>query len=372
MLRRIVEKTVDKKRLQPVRVDNLIPGMSLGTDVFAANGTFLLAKGTIINESSINLLESNYVFSVYIDEKPHVHSEREKEMLTRSERIRLSPEFAEFRRNFEATVESIEEQLNDIVFKNVETLDTEELVKKPLDLLTGYSTADIFDMLHNLRRYDDTTYVHSVNVSLISGIIARWCGLDDEDVQTAILAGVLHDIGKMKIPDSIIKKPGKLTKEEFKIVKNHTVEGYRILQRCKNADNNMKYAALMHHERCDGMGYPMGLKASQINTFAKIVAIADVYDAMTSARCYRGPICPFTVIDIMIQEGLAKYDTLFIMNFLQHMGETYLNNNVRLSDGETGEIVFIDGNLPSKPIIKMDDGTILPLRESPLKIEAIL
>ena len=74
----------------------------------------------------------------------------------------------------------------------------------------------------------------------------------------------------------------------------------------------------------------------------------------------------------MIQEGLAKYDTLFIMNFLQHMGETYLNNNVRLSDGETGEIVFIDGNLPSKPIIKMDDGTILPLRESPLKIEAIL
>jgi HD-GYP domain-containing protein (c-di-GMP phosphodiesterase class II) len=171
MLRRIVEKTVDKKRLQPVRVDNLIPGMSLGTDVFAANGTFLLAKGTVINESSINLLESNYVFSVYIDEKPHVHSEREKEMLTRSERIRLSPEFAEFRRNFEATVESIEEQLNDIVFKNVETLDTEELVKKPLDLLTGYSTADIFDMLHNLRRYDDTTYVHSVNVSLISGII---------------------------------------------------------------------------------------------------------------------------------------------------------------------------------------------------------
>jgi len=361
--------------MKSIEVKSLIPGMILATDIFSASGAFLTSRGTAVSESLINTLRANFIYSVYVEEEsiPELETTVDLEHTgTRSKRIKESAEFKEFRKNFEATVDEIEKHLNDIVARNTDTLNTDELIERPLKLLQSNSTISIFDMLHNLRSYDDTTYVHCVNVSLISGIIARWCGLSDAGVQLAILSGVLHDIGKIKIPDEIIKKPGKLTKEEYDIVKNHTIEGYNILKDYKNLDENMKYSALMHHERCDGSGYPLGLRASKINVYAKIVAISDVYDAMTSKRCYRGPICPFTVIDIMINEGLAKYDTLFIMNFLRNMGETYLNNSVRLSNGDTGEIVFVDSSHPSKPIIKKDNGDMLSLMENNIKIEEIL
>ena len=93
---------------------------------------------------------------------------------------------------------------------------------------------------------------------------------------------------------------------------------------------------------------------------------------MTSARCYRGPICPFEVIDIMMDEGLERYDTKLILTFLEHMGSTYLNNRVKLSDGSEGEIIFVDSRYPSKPLIKFDDGKLLSLKDTDLKITEIL
>ena len=129
-------------------------------------------------------------------------------------------------------------------------------------------------------------------------ILGKWLSFSPKDVEVITLCGLLHDVGKLKIPNSIISKPGKLTSEEFSLIKTHTIRGFNILKN-KNVDERVKLAAVMHHERCDGSGYPNGLVSHEIDQFSKLVAIADVYDAMTCARVYRGPLCPFEVINLL-------------------------------------------------------------------------
>ena len=120
------------------------------------------------------------------------------------------------------------------------------------------------------------------------------------------MAGLLHDIGKFKIPDEILLKPGKLTKEEFEVIKKHTVYGYEILNNFKILEST-KRAALLHHEKFDGSGYPFGYTADKIDDISAIITIADVYDAMTSKRCYRDGMCPFDVIEDFEYDGISKY-----------------------------------------------------------------
>jgi HD-GYP domain-containing protein (c-di-GMP phosphodiesterase class II) len=129
----------------------------------------------------------------------------------------------------------------------------------------------------------------------------------------------------------------------------------------------------MHHERFDGSGYPSNLRGSEIEDFAKIIAIADVYDAMTATRCYREPLCPFEAIRIFEDEGLQKYDPRFIMTFLENVVSSYINNRVVLSNGIIGDIVFINKMFLSKPIVRTEDGDFIDLsKERGLGILAIL
>ena len=129
--------------------------------------------------------------------------------------------------------------------------------------------------------------------------------MEKTDVNTLTIAGVLHDIGKCKIPDDVLNKPDKLTDEEFALIKKHPQFGFDLI-RDLQIDSRIKRTALMHHERCDGSGYPSQLDSSLIDDFAMITAIADVYDAMTAARRYRAPLCPFAVISSFESEGFYK------------------------------------------------------------------
>ena len=131
----------------------------------------------------------------------------------------------------------------------------------------------------------------------------------------------------------------------------HTIKGYNIIKD-KDIDSRIVNTILMHHERCDGSGYPNGLTGNQIDDFAKIVAIADVYDAMTSARIYRGPLCPFEVIELFETEGYQKYDAHYLLTFLDGIVQTYIHNEVRLSNGQKGKIVMLNKNALTKPVIQ--------------------
>lgn len=354
--------------LKSLRRDELHTGMVLGADVYSFTGQMLIPKNTSLTNYLIAKLEYYGIQHVYILEEKQ--QDEEKASGSAFRRIQDTEEFKEFQTNYDAGVKVFENSLNDIVEKSAE-VDVDQMYQDMQHLIAEGNSLNLLDMLQNLQQYDDSTYAHAVNVSLICNILAGWLDFSEEDVKTATICGLLHDIGKLKIPGSIIKKPGRLTDEEFEIIKKHTTEGYQILKD-RGMDDAICNAALMHHEKCDGSGYPFGLKAAQIDDHAKLVAVADIYDAMTSPRVYREPLPPFEVIQLFEDEGLYRFDARYIMTFLQRVADTYLNAGVRLSDGREGQIVYINRQHIARPMIQCGDELVDLSKEPNLKIEQML
>lgn len=354
-----------------ILINQAIPGMIVAADVFTKDNHLVIAKETTLTDKIITRLEfySILELSVYsITEKPDV--DRFFEQTTYYERIKQSESFKRFHLAYQKTVLQLKHSLDTIVHSDAE-IDTDKLLKEATNLIVDTNSGiEVFDMLHCMRNYDDTTYIHCLNVAVICNIIGKWLQFDKNDLEVITLCGLLHDIGKLMIPPQIIGKPSKLTSEEYTTVKTHTTRGYSILKD-KAIDPRIKYAALMHHERCDGSGYPYGFYGEQIDYFAKLVSIADVYDAMTCARVYRGPLCPFEVISIFESEGYTKYDPKFIMTFLEGIVQTYINNTVKLSDGSVGEIILINKLELSRPIVKIGEEYINLMKHRDLHIAAL-
>ncbi|MCR5154225.1 MAG: HD-GYP domain-containing protein, partial [Lachnospiraceae bacterium] len=281
---------------------------------------------------------------------------------TDADKIKKGNDFKVFSRTFTSSLLGVRDKVNKYI-ANGGLLDTENLLNSVDSLFSALpNDASLFDMLMCINQLDDVTYVHSIKVSLICKLFAEWLKMSPKDATELELAGLLHDIGKNKISQDIIRKTGKLTEEEYSEMRNHCLYGYNMLKTLPISEHVMN-AALMHHERCDGSGYPLSLTGDAIDPFAKIVAIADVYDAMTTARSYRGPICPLEVINLFEKEGLTKYDPHYILVFLDNIMYTYLNHTVYLSNGMTGEVIMVNRNNRSKPIIKMENGEFLDLNK---------
>lgn len=359
--------------MKRVSVNNLKEGMVLSDNVYLKNQKLLVPKGVVLTQSVMMLLKHKQITSVLIDDN-QVES-RIEEPESYVELVKTNDHFRTFKLEYENDVKFLAQSLNDLIEKN-EPFDTDIFIQKVFKLLTHTGqTNNILDFLISMRDYDDSTFCHSMNVALLCGIFADWLSLNQADRETAILCGLFHDIGKLKIPLSIIKKTTSLTDAEFAIMKKHSELGYQILRSKKNIpplNEHVPYAALMHHEKCDGTGYPLSLKGEGIDFFAKMVAIVDVYDAMTSKRVYRAPLCPFTVIHHFEEEGLQKYDPEMLLVFLNHVVNTYINHTVKLSNGKIGNIIFINKICLSKPMIKCEDGFIDLTQDKQVYIEEIL
>jgi putative nucleotidyltransferase with HDIG domain len=222
-----------------------------------------------------------------------------------------------------------------------------------------------------VEQLDDHTYSHSINVSLICSAICQWLNLEQEAAKEIIVAGLLHDIGKSRINPDILNKPDKLTPPEWEEMKKHTIYGYRLLEEAQ-ASYNVRIGALFHHERMDGKGYPTGLPGPEIPLTAKIIAVADVYDAMTSKRSYRSRNCPFQVIDKLQSDFYNVLDTQILLTFLSRIAECYVGDMVQLSDGRTGQVVLINRLQPSRPMVRTRDGIINLFEETGINISEIV
>lgn len=353
--------------MRQLRRGNLKLGMVIEQDVYNNMNQLIIPEGTVLTEYVIERLEHYSISKVCVmDEVPQKVPSAEEV----SYKFEETKRFKAFKKEYDQEVQTFEYFLNDIVEKN-SRIDIDAMYQNMVLLINEGNGINVMDMIVNLRQYDDSTYVHAVNVSLICNVLAGWLNFSEEDIKMATMCGLLHDIGKLKIPDEIIKKPGKLTEEEYAIIKCHPTEGYKILN-AQNVDLHIQYAALMHHEKCDGSGYPCGLSRNQIDPFAKLVAIADVYDAMTANRVYRNQICPFEVIRIFEEEGLGKYETSYIMTFLQRVADSYMNAEVKLTDGREGKVIFINSMKMHSPIIQCGNEIVDLSRESGVKVEEIL
>lgn len=363
--------------MKRVRTSELRPGMKTAEDVYSYNNQMIIPKNTVLDDKAITRLEFYSVLAIRVAEDEAAEAAAmgglgaTSEESSYSDRVRSSRQFKEFEKTFIKTSEEFKENLNAIVEEGA-VIDQRKMIDSITDMIKeDMTTISVFDMLHNMRQYDDFTYMHSMNVALICNVFAKWLHMSQQDIDIVTMGGLLHDIGKLKIPDNIMRKPDKLTPAEYNIIKTHPLQGYNILKD-RPISENVKQCALMHHERCDGSGYPLGLKAEKINDYAKVVAIADVYDAMTSARIYRGPLCPFKVIGIFEAEGLQKYDSKYILTFLEHIANTYMNNRVKLNTGEVGDVVFMNRIQYSRPMIKCGDKFIDLSKEPSVYIETFV
>lgn len=372
------------RKLTPKELEE---GMITAEPVLTPLGQFLAAEGTVVTRQLINRMKLYRVEAIAVEgeapagaeaaepepEPPKTVRTHAQESKTHSQKVAASSEFL----NFQVTYFQAIDQMKIAFMGLIECgtpIDTPGLLASVANLFLSRNTiAELFDMLFNMRTLTDSVYSHCLNVSLISRMIGRWLKYDTHDLDILTLAGLLHDIGKLKIPEEVLNKPGALTDEEFSMIQQHPKLGYDILKN-QSLDPRIKKAALMHHERCDGSGYPSGLTHDYIDSYAMIVAIADVYDAMTASRSYRAPLCPFQVISNFEKDGYQKYETRYILTFLRQIATTYQSNRVMLSDGRGCNIVMLNQQALSRPIVQFDDSTCLDLStaDKDLYIKAVL
>ncbi len=373
---------------QKISTAKIKPGMTVADDVYTSGDQMVLNKGTVLTDRSITRLKFYSVREIYVfvDEPGDTPAEKPvqkrkaveltesspDESISYTERVKKSEDYKKFAQNYKQTLDVYSNTLSNFA-KSKGGLNTAELLDQVKHMYNSVETSGkLLDMLMCIRSLDDLTFVHGINVALICNVFGQWLKMSKSELELLTLAGLLHDVGKLTIPDRILKKKGALTADEYEIIKSHTTAGYDLIKNLP-IDKRIHLAALQHHERCDGSGYPEHRTADQIDDFAKIVAIADVYDAMTAARCYRGPICPLEVLNEFEKDGLTKYDTKYLMTFMDHVVSTYQHQYVLLSNGNIGEIVMVNKHTPARPIIKLLNSKCVDLsKERDLNIVGIV
>ncbi len=366
-----------QSNLKRIAIEQLVPGMHLGADVISSAGLILIPKNTEINDKHIFRLKIYQVMSVVIIEYAHVPlnlSTSEPDIMVEEIIAPIIDEkeqaFSEFKDAYFDKQAEVHDKLN--ALSNGEPVQLEELLEMSCSLLSSLTTkSELFSYLYHLRAVDDYTYTHSINVSLLCNIFGHWLKLTEEEINHLTIAGLLHDLGKIQVDQNVLNKPGKLTFSEFEHVKKHSRLGYNLIQ-SQDIPNDIKFGILMHHERMDGSGYPLHLKEDDIHYFAKIIAIVDIYDAMTSERSYHKKFSPFRVIQIFEQESFGALDLKYLFVFLENIAHNYLGQEVKLSTGQRGKVVFIHSTSPSRPIVQVN-GEMLDLLSNPsITIDEIL
>ncbi|MCT4593709.1 MAG: HD-GYP domain-containing protein [Anaeromicrobium sp.] len=214
------------------------------------------------------------------------------------------------------------------------------------------SSDSIIVNLSLVRSIDDYTFTHSVNVCIYALIIGIGIGYKKEKLMDLGVGAILHDIGKMLIDPKVLNKPGKLTKDEYEYIKSHSKLGYEIVKNNKNISEASAKIILTHHERFDGEGYPFKLKGDEIREYARIVAICDVYDALTSDRAYKSKEFPHVVVEYLISMGYHQFDYELVKEFITHIPCYPIGTLLKLSTNEMGVVYEIDKEYPNRPIVK--------------------
>ena len=225
------------------------------------------------------------------------------------------------------------------------------LVERVIDSVMRNSYALI--SLTKLRAFDEYTYNHSINVGVLTVGFARFIGLPRDVILPLGLAGLLHDLGKARIPDAILNKPGKLTDEEFTVIKKHPTKGVRLLRRLKGISEEVLRGVGEHHEKFNGNGYPEGRTADHIGLFASLISLADVYDALTSERVYKKGIQPNKAMGTIFSLRGQDFFPTQVERFVNFLGIYPIGSLVQLSDGMFALVSSPNPGTPLHPNVKV-------------------
>ena len=323
-----------------ISIYNCKVGNIIAEDILNKQGIVLVVENTIVNEFILNKLINLGILWINIYEKA---------LMDRKENVTVIHLLKDY--------ENCIDYLKHIIINLTTGVKVEyDKILNFFHILYEYSDhVDlIVECLNKIKSYDEYTLSHSLNVAMYSMLIGKWLRLPEHHVKDIILAGLLHDIGKMKIPKSILNKNGKLTSYEYEIIKNHTLLGYELANNITHMPKDVKDTILMHHVREDNTGYPYHNSKKELNLYAKIVSIADVFDAITSRRVYKEKETPFVAFKMFLTTGSYQFDTKILKTFLTNMSVNYIGSKVRLCNGTIGEIVYIPPQNILDPIVKID------------------
>lgn len=351
--------------MKTISVDLLEKGMVINEDIYDINGVLIISAGAVLKESHVEYLKYE---SGILDVKIKAYSDIPAEPVKMSSYQEAQVKFeAEYR----GSVDKFKSMFTSATLGGKVLYADVEHVVGPL-LSEVESGSDIAQKIWQIRQSDEYTFEHSVQVSLYSALIGSWLGMEPDELKDLAIAGLLHDIGKCNIPDEILNKPSKLTDEEFKVMRSHPTLGYVLLANTKQFNEAVLSGVLQHHERSDGSGYPNSLKGPHIHPYARIVAIADIYSAMTSDRVYRGRECPFMVAGQIQEKSFGSLDPFYSKVFVSNIVQYFVGNQVKLNNGDMGEIIFIEKNHPIRPLVKTETGFVNLVKNNNLHVIDVL
>lgn len=355
-----------------ILIDEIRPGMILGADAINSRGQTVVPKSTVLSLRHLSKLKTFGIKSVSVSIPDHLATPEELASSGVSENpLKSTPEYKEFRRTILYIANMLSETFDRIVTDPGAPVKYDEILSSIDELVTkAGSSLRVLELLQCSRDFEDSIYAHSVSVTLISRVIGRKSQFNDTQLHELQLAALFHDIGKLGIPDEILYKTEPLAEEDRAIIENHATEGYQLLIKTELPEF-VALAALHHHEHYDGSGYPHGISGQHIPLYARYVAVADVYNAMTSKRPYRDEICPFEVIKGFEDDGFQHYDAAALLPFLSNLADSQIGSNVTLSNGQTGKIIMLNERL-TRPIIQVGTNFIDLMRRPDLEIVKIL
>lgn len=330
-----------------VPIDRLKEGMMLDRDVYLYDyktcKIAMLRSGQVLTNSYIQKLDELQILGAYI----HSDDRGGPGGLTDGP---IRPELKEEAiSNIQCVFKMFDKSAQNINISYINQ--TIEISKKLVTALQSNKNIEL--SIASLKMYDDYTYNHSLGVSILSIAIGLSMGLKTAELYELGFCALLHDIGKMAIPIEIISKPAKLTKEEFEIVKQHPLKGAEFFLKHQLANKKVCAGVLTHHEKFDGTGYPSGLKGDQIPLFGRIISVADVYDALTSARPYRDPSSPADAIEYVMGCSGSTFDIAVVEAFLKRVSPYPIGSCVKLSNGEIAIVVSQNDYHPLRPMVRL-------------------
>lgn len=340
-------------------------GMKIDQSIIDKTGRVLIARGTLLDTYLIEGLRRLGINGVYIregeddepvtvDEVISVQAQKTIDKLEVADRTRVKLS--------ESVKKRVQEGIS-YLYSNTDAENFADATKSiAADLLKAIDDNDALAIdIGMLKVSDEYTFKHSVDVATMAMVVGKKMGLSQEEVYDIGVAGLLHDIGKSKIPNEVLNKPGRLTDEEFAIMKQHPLIGYNILKSNKGLKDTIKYAVLQHHEKINGKGYPMGAESDTITPFAKILAVVDIYDALVTERPYKAAFSQRDAVE-MLMAMTYELDMDALKGFLGSVILYPVGCIIELSNGERAKVVenFSDYILRPK-VVEIKTGKVYDL-----------
>lgn len=359
-----------------ISTHQVIPGCVLIDDVVGKTGQPLMPKDTVLTNQHITVLQKFLVPHVHISKRlqtgelftPTIIEEQEEEHISLQE----DGEMVSFFPHYIHVVESFKEMFQR--WESQQPIDIPALRKLVIPLLERLDEvgSEVFTC-YKYASKEDYFYHHSVAVGMLATYLSQIIGYKQGESFQIGLAGILSDCGMSKIDQDIRLKTGRLHEREMQEIKRHPMYSYRLIEKAPTLTQAVKVSVLQHHERLDGSGYPLGISDDNIHPYARIIAVCDVYHAMTCERLYKEGQSLFKVIDELLKEQFSKLDPQIVLTFIKQLINFSIGTTVQLSNNSRGEIVFIDDDEPTRPMVKLkDSGEIISLQDHPtLHIEKV-